>query len=50
MSMIEWLTRIYSACLESGKVHEDWKKECVVSLYKDKGEKSVCINYRGISL
>ena len=49
-SMIEWLVRIYNVCLEEGNVPDDWKKACVVPLYKGKGERSVCSNYRGISL
>ena len=35
---------------ESGVVLEDWRSAVIVSLYKGKGEKSECKNYRGISL
>ena len=29
---------------------EDWRSAVIVPLYKGKGEKSECKNYRGISL
>ena len=35
---------------ESGVVPEDWRSAVIVPLYKGKGEKNECKNYRGISL
>ena len=35
---------------ESGVVSEDWRSAVIVPLYKDKGERTECKNYRGISL
>ena len=35
---------------KSGVVPEDWRSAVVVPLYKGKGERSECKNYRGISL
>ena len=35
---------------ESGGVPEDWRSSVIVPLYKGKGEKTECKNYRGISL
>ena len=35
---------------ESGFVPEDWESVVIVPLYKDKGERTTCGNYRGISL
>ena len=35
---------------ESGVVPEDWRSAVIIPLYKLKGEKSECKNYRGISL
>ena len=35
---------------ESGVVPEDWRSAVIVPLYKGKGEKTECRNYRGISL
>ena len=32
------------------KVPEDWRSAMIVSLYKDKGERTECKNYRGINL
>lgn len=40
---------MHNACLKKDKVPEDWKV-CVIIVYKGKGEKSICSNYRGISL
>ena len=36
--------------LESGVVPEDCRSAVVVPLYKGKGERTECKNYRGISL
>ena len=35
---------------ESGVVLEDWRSYVIVPLYKGKGERTECTNYRGISL
>ena len=35
---------------ESGDVPEDWRSTMVVPLYKGKGERNECKNYRSISL
>ena len=35
--------------LKSGVEPEDWKSAVIVPLYKGKGERSECKNYRGIS-
>ena len=35
---------------ESGVVPEDWGSAVIVLLYKGKGERTECKNYRGISL
>ena len=35
---------------ESGVVPEDWRSAVIVPLYKGKGERKECSNYRGISL
>ena len=34
----------------SGVVPEDWRPAVIVLLYKGKGERTECKNYRGISL
>ena len=35
---------------ESGVVPEDWRSTVIIPLYKGKGERTECINYRSISL
>ena len=35
---------------ESGGVPEDWRSTMIVPLYKGKGERMECSNYRSISL
>ena len=35
---------------ESGVVPEEWRSAVIVPLYKGKGERMECRNYRGISL
>ena len=35
---------------ESGVVSEDWRSAVIVPLYRGKGEKTECSNYRGISV
>ena len=35
---------------ESGVVPEDWRSAVIVPLYKGKGERTECSNYRGITL
>ena len=35
---------------ESSVVPEDWRSAVIVPLYKGKGERTECKNYRGISL
>ncbi len=35
---------------KAGRVPQDWSKAAIVPMYKGKGDKSECGNYRGISL
>ena len=49
-AVLEWLTRVCNVCIREEKVPSDWVKSIVVPLYKGKGDKSECKNYRGISL
>ena len=48
--MIDWLLRILDKCMESGVVPEDWKAACIIPVYKGKGDRRDCVNYRGISI
>ena len=50
ITIIERLMRILIKCMESGVVSEDWKATCIVPVYKGKGDRRDCANYRGISI
>ena len=39
INIIDWLLRIFSRCMESGVVPEDWKATCFVPIYKRKGDR-----------
>ena len=49
MVIAEWLLRVILLVWRSGKCPVDWKRAAIVALFK-KGDRSVCDNYRGISL
>ena len=49
-AIVEWLVRLLNTCFDAGEVPEDWRMAIIVPLYKGKGDKHVCGNYRGISL
>ena len=42
--------RLCNVAFESGGVLGDWRSVVIAPLYKGKGEKTECKNYRGISL
>ena len=41
---------MFNKCMESGFVPDDWKAACIIPVYKGKGDKRGCANYRGISI
>ena len=47
--VVGWIWRLCNMTFESGVVPEDWRSVVIVPLYKGKGERSECKNYRGIS-
>ena len=49
-SAADWIWRLCNMGFESGVVSEDWKSVVIVPLYKSKGERIECKNYRVISL
>ncbi len=49
-AVVEWMVLICERAWKSGEVPDDWKKAIIVPLYKGKGSRSECGNYRGISL
>ena len=48
--LVEKLTNLFSLCWEKGVAPKDLRDAVIVSLYKNKGDKSDCSNYRGITL
>ena len=46
----DWIWTLCNMAFESGVVTEDWRSLVIVPLYKGKGERIECKNYRGISL
>ena len=47
--MVNWIWRLCNIAFESGVVLENWRSTVIVPLYKDKGERADCKNYRGIN-
>ncbi len=45
-----WMMWICNLAWEQSKVPEDWRKAIIVPLYKGRGNRKECINYRGIGL
>ena len=44
------LHQLLICCWEQGKLLQDLRDAIIITLYKNKGEKSACSNYRGIDL
>ena len=49
-SLLEHLHKLLLQCWEEGAVPQDMRDAKIITLYKNKGERSDCNNYRGISL
>ncbi|XP_063585836.1 uncharacterized protein LOC134763209 [Penaeus indicus] len=49
-SLLQHLHELLMQCWEEGAVPKDMRDTMIVTLYKNKGERSDCNNYRGISL
>ena len=47
---LQWLTKVIQAVWRSGSIPEDWRKGIILPLYKGKGSRRECKNYRGITL
>ncbi|XP_044762034.1 uncharacterized protein LOC123319231 [Coccinella septempunctata] len=47
--LLETITGLFNRCLKGDRVPEDWNLAYISSIYK-KGDKSMCKNYRGISV
>ena len=46
--VVDWIWRLCNMAFKSGVVPEDWRYTVIVPLYKGKGERTECKNYRGI--
>ena len=49
-AVLDKLQDLFTNCWENGTLPQDFRDAVIVSLYKNKGEKSECSNYRGITL
>ncbi|KAK3568596.1 hypothetical protein QTP86_010286 [Hemibagrus guttatus] len=47
---VEFLTSLFNRVLESEKMPEDWRRNMLVLIFKNKGDVQSCSNYRGIKL
>ena len=48
--VIDWIWKLCNKAFVEGIVPKDWRRAIIVPLYKSKGDKGSCRNYRGISL
>ena len=49
-TVVDWIWRLCNMAFKRGVVPEDWIYTLIVPLYKSKGERTECKNYRGSSL
>ena len=49
-TLVEPLHELLCLCCREGKVLQDMRNAPIITLYKNKGDRSDCNNYRGISL
>jgi hypothetical protein len=49
-NVIDWIWKLCNKAFAEGIVPKDWSRAVIVPLYKGKGDKGNCRNYRGISL
>jgi len=47
---VEWLTMVCQKAWRSDDIPLDWKRGVIVPIYKGKGSRRECRNYRGITL
>ena len=47
--VVDWIWKVCNMAFESGVASEDWRSAVIVPLYRGKGGRNKCKNYRGIS-
>ena len=47
--VVGWIWKLCNMTFEIGVVFEDWRSAVIVPLFKGKGGRTECKNYRGIS-
>ena len=48
--MVDWIWRLCNMAFENDDVPKDWRSAVIIPLYKAKGERTECKNYKGIRL
>ena len=48
--MLKWLYRVFVEIWKTEQMIEDWSLAILIRLFKNKGDKKICDNYRGIFL
>ena len=46
-TVVDWIWRLFNIAFENNVVPEDCRSAMIVQLYKGKGERTECSNYRG---
>jgi hypothetical protein len=47
---IMWFTKLFSSIFRSNKISDEWRKNILVSLFKNKGDIQSYTNYKRIKL
>jgi len=47
---IVWLTNLFNEIMRTKKMLDEWKRNTLIPIYKNKGDIQNCANYRGIKL
>jgi exonuclease III len=50
LPMAKWLHEVFVGIWQNEDIVDDWTTAILIRLYKNKGDKRICDNYRGISL
>lgn len=48
--MVLWLTHLFNVAWMKEEIPEDWRRGVILPIWKRKGDKQTCGNYRGITL